>query len=169
MVRLYQLLALLTTLAPLTLSQQLIPSNLPSCAEQCTVLQQGQTGCVPAGGAPQASPGIYQSCFCQSALLTQLYTNQPVQLCSNCNSGDMATIQNWYQTYCGKGGSQVAANGGNGQQSGGGGGQTQQQQQPQTTPTVQATTDPTQSANTEAGKNVNGVSVANEDASKGPW
>lgn len=165
MPRLRHLLTLLlTTLPPLTLSQQLIPTNLPSCAQSCTVLQQGQTGCVPAGGAPQASQGIYQSCFCQSALLTQLYSNTAVQLCSNCDAGDMATIQNWYQTYCGKGGSQVAAPGGNGQQ-------TQQQQQQTTTPTVQATTDPTTSAgaNTQAGQNVGGVSVANADASKGPW
>lgn len=62
-----------------------------------------------------------------------------------------------------EGGSQVAAAGGQQQSS-----NTQGQQ---TTPTVQATTDPTSSAgtNTQAGQTVGGVSVANADASKGPW
>ena len=102
---------LLTILNSLTTAQQLIPQDLPSCAQQCTVLEQGQTGCTPAGGAPVTSQGTYQSCFCQSALLTQLYAESPVQLCSTCSSTDMSSIQNWYKTFCGRGAAPAANNG----------------------------------------------------------
>lgn len=103
----YGILALITNVA----TQQLIPSNLPPCAQQCTALQQGQTGCVPAGGAPVTNSGIYQSCFCQSALLSQLYTPNPVQLCTSCSGSDMSTIQQWYKGFCGKGGTGANAAG----------------------------------------------------------
>lgn len=81
----------------------LISSSLPSCAGQCSVLQQAATGCTPAGGAPVANQATYQSCFCQSALLPSLFSTTPVQLCSTCSQSDMATIQSWYKGLCGKG------------------------------------------------------------------
>ena len=129
-------------LNPLISAQQLLPNNLPSCAQQCTVLQQGQTGCTPAGGAPVSNEAIYQSCFCQSALLTQLYSNNAVQLCSSCPANDMNTIQNWYKNYCGKGGAPIQGNG-NGQNGNNG----QQQQPPQTTTAKAPTTTPTSGTN----------------------
>ena len=42
---------LIALLAAVASAQQLLPDNLPACAKQCTVLQQGSTGCLPAGGA----------------------------------------------------------------------------------------------------------------------
>jgi len=93
---------LFTLLAPRLTDAQgpsaLISSTLPSCAQQCTVLQQAATGCTPAGGAPVANQATYQSCFCQSALLPSLLSTEAVQLCSTCPPSDMASIQSWVGT-----------------------------------------------------------------------
>lgn len=98
------ILALLASrLASAQGASALLPSTLPSCAGQCTVLQQAATGCTPAGGAPVANQATYQSCFCQSALLPSLFSTTAVQLCSTCSASDMASIQSWYKNLCGKG------------------------------------------------------------------
>ena len=140
-------------LAPLITAQQLIPQNLPSCVQQCPALQQGQTGCTPAGGAPVTSQGTYQSCFCQSALLTQLYSPNPIQFCSTCSTTDMSTIQNWYKSFCERGGAPVANNG-------------QQPAPPATlsTSTIRPTNSPTSGARTTDPK---GSTESDED--EGPW
>lgn len=93
------LLALLTPI----LAQNLIPSSFPSCAQQCSLLQQ-------AAGSCMANPAAAQSCFCQSALLSQLYTAQPVQICSQCSAADMLVIQNQYKQTCKQAGAPAAAN-----------------------------------------------------------
>ncbi|KAF2198018.1 hypothetical protein GQ43DRAFT_443736 [Delitschia confertaspora ATCC 74209] len=49
-------------------------TKLPDCAHQCTVLQQAEANCVPPA-APVTEQAIYQSCLCQSGLLTSLYSS----------------------------------------------------------------------------------------------
>lgn len=70
-----------------------LPNTLPACAQQCTILTSAQQSCA-------SNAAAYQSCFCQSALLSQLYTSQPVQLCTQCSATDMASIQTWYKASC---------------------------------------------------------------------
>ena len=82
--------------ASLGLAQTSLPSNLPSCAQQCTILTNAQQSC-------SSNPTAYQSCFCQSALLSQLYSSQPIQLCTQCSATDMASIQSWYKGTCQQG------------------------------------------------------------------
>lgn len=78
----------------------LLASNLPACAAQCTVLTNAQGSCTPPL-APVTSDSIYESCFCQSALLTSLYSSAAVQgVCPSCSAADMLTIQKWYQGVC---------------------------------------------------------------------
>ena len=78
----------------------LLASNLPSCANSCTVLTQAESSCTPPL-APVTSNQIYESCFCQSALLTSLFSNAAVQgVCPSCSAADMLTIQKWYQGVC---------------------------------------------------------------------
>lgn len=78
----------------------LLASNLPSCATQCTVLINAEGSCTPPL-APVTSDQIYESCFCQSALLTSLYSSAAVQgICPSCSAADMLTIQKWYQGVC---------------------------------------------------------------------
>ena len=89
-------------LAPIISAQAvtLLASNLPACATQCTVLTQAESSCTPPL-APVTSNQIYESCFCQSALLTSLYSSAAVQgVCPSCSAADMSTIQNWYQGVC---------------------------------------------------------------------
>ena len=87
-----------------TVSQTFIPSSLPTCAATCAQLQNAQTGCTPAGGAPVSNQQTYQSCFCQSALLTAYLQSPGVQLCTQCAPADNQAIQNWYQGFCKGGG-----------------------------------------------------------------
>ena len=148
---------LIAIITPLISAQQLIPNNLPSCAGQCTVLQQGQSGCTPAGGAPVTNQDTYKSCFCQSALLTQLFSDTAVQLCSTCQPSDMSTIQNWYKSYCGKGGAPVQGNGN---------GQNGNAQQPTTTSTSTA---PPTTTPTAQSSNQQGLPQSANNANNGPW
>ena len=94
--------SLISLLAPIVSAQavSLLPSNLPSCASGCTTLTQAQGSCTPPL-APVTSDEIYESCFCQSALLTSLYSSAAVQgVCQSCSAADMMTIQKWYQGVC---------------------------------------------------------------------
>ncbi|MCJ1251069.1 hypothetical protein MMC30_008300, partial [Trapelia coarctata] len=104
---------LLSTSLTLTVAQSgsLLPSLLPACATTCVALQQAATGCVPPA-APVTNQDTYQSCFCQSALLTSLQQNPSANICApQCSDADFATIDVWYRQVCPAGG-------------GGGGGQT---------------------------------------------
>jgi hypothetical protein len=74
-------------------------SKLPACAKQCTVLAQAEGGCVPPA-APVTSQGIYQSCVCQSALLTQLHTSGAVCQTTGCSADDAAKITTYYNALC---------------------------------------------------------------------
>ena len=82
-------------------TQQILPTDLPSCAQGCAQLQNAQSSCTPAGGAEISDQATYDSCFCQSALLTQLYSPQPVTtFCTQCSKSDMTSIQDWYKRFC---------------------------------------------------------------------
>ena len=96
------LASLFSLLTPIISAQAvtLLASNLPACAAQCTVLTNAQGSCTPPL-APVTSDSIYESCFCQSALLTSLYSSAAVQgVCPSCSAADMLTIQKWYQSVC---------------------------------------------------------------------
>lgn len=94
-----------------TLSQVFIPNNLPTCAASCAQLQNAQSSCTPAGGAPVSSDATYQSCFCQSALLSTFYSSPGVQLCTQCSPADNQQIQTWYQGFCKAGASALQSGG----------------------------------------------------------
>ena len=135
--------------AAFTAAQNNLPSNLPACAQQCNVLVNAQQSCA-------SNQAAYQSCFCQSALLSTLYTSQPVPLCAQCSTTDMAAIQSWYKGTCQQGGPPAANN--------------QATNAPTTTTTPPATNPTTTSPPTT------GVSIINQqdsngdkDAPSGPW
>ena len=136
--------------ATLTIAQQTtLPSTLPACAQQCTILTNAQQSC-------SSNPTAYQSCFCQSALLSQLYSSQPVQLCTQCSASDMASIQSWYKGTCQQGASPAANN------------------QPTNTPST--TTSPPTTGPTTTTPPATGATVTNQqdsntakDPPKGPW
>ena len=93
---------LFSLLTPIISAQtvSLLASNLPACANTCTVLTNAEGSCTPPL-APVTSNQIYESCFCQSALLTSLYSGAAVQgVCPSCSAADMLTIQKWYQGVC---------------------------------------------------------------------
>lgn len=87
--------ALLFSLAS---SQTFIATDLPICVQQCVILQQAQTGCVPPA-APVTDQAIYQSCFCESALLRPLSAT-PSTVCPACSPADLGTLQTWYSGLC---------------------------------------------------------------------
>lgn len=82
----------------LTAAQTIIPPTIPICAQTCAILLDAQRGCVPPA-APVEDPGIYQSCFCLSALLTQL-PSSPAAVCPSCPSADLVQLQSWFSGLC---------------------------------------------------------------------
>lgn len=85
----------------LTAAQTIIPPTIPYCAQSCSILLDAQRGCVPPA-APVQDQGIYQSCFCLSALLTQL-PSSPSAVCPACPSGDLVQLQSWFSDLCKQG------------------------------------------------------------------
>lgn len=104
-------LGVLVALATSTAAQQLLvygDTALPTCAQQCTVLQSAQTGCIPPA-APVTNAATYESCFCQSGYLTTLKAAGST-LCSDvCDAADVAKISSWYQSNCADNGVAAAA------------------------------------------------------------
>lgn len=86
----------------LTTAQTIIPPTIPVCAQTCPILLDAQRNCVPPA-APVSNQGIYQSCFCLSALLTQL-PSSPAVVCPTCSSGDQGLLQTWFGDLCKQGG-----------------------------------------------------------------
>lgn len=82
----------------LTAAQTIIPLTIPVCAQQCPNLLDAQRGCVPPA-APVADQEKYQSCFCLSALLTQL-PSSPSVICPACSPGDQILLQAWFGDLC---------------------------------------------------------------------
>jgi hypothetical protein len=75
-------------------------SKLPSCAKSsCLILAQSEANCVPPA-APVTTQEIYQSCLCQSTLLTSLHSSG--QLCqqTGCSADDATKISQYYQDLC---------------------------------------------------------------------
>ncbi|CAD0091252.1 unnamed protein product [Aureobasidium vineae] len=106
-----RLFAIVASLAAAVSAQQLLvysDTALPSCAQQCTVLQNAQTGCIPPA-APVTDAVIYESCFCQSGYLTTLKAAGST-ICSDvCEAADVAKIASWYQSNCADNGVAAAA------------------------------------------------------------
>lgn len=84
-------------------AQTIIPPSIPYCAQICPILLDAQRGCVPPA-APVEDQRIYQSCFCLSALLTQL-PSSPSAVCSACPSEDQVLLQSWFSDLCKQGSS----------------------------------------------------------------
>ncbi|KAL1852310.1 hypothetical protein Plec18170_006038 [Paecilomyces lecythidis] len=105
-------ISVLFLLAPTLLSSTaaqsvtLLPSagsdTFPACAVDCQTLEQAQDSCVPPA-APVTNQATYVSCFCQSALLTQLRSS-PAGVCSACSAADSQKLQQWYNNFCSTGG-----------------------------------------------------------------
>ncbi|KAF2804146.1 uncharacterized protein BDZ99DRAFT_153596 [Mytilinidion resinicola] len=78
-------------------------TKLPACAKQCSILSQAEANCVPPA-APVTNQDTYQSCFCQSGLLTTLKTSP--SLCQSsatntiCTPQDATTIEQYYVALC---------------------------------------------------------------------
>ena len=159
-------LLLLSTYPTSTSAQVLLSNTLPSCAQGCAQLQNAQSSCTPAGGAPVSNDATYKSCFCQSALLSQLYSPQPVQqFCTQCSQGDMATIQSWYKGFCASGampsgGNPSSAAGAPGA-TGSAGPATSVVQSPATTKSIPLSEPSTTVTNTQ--------DLGGDDSQKGPW
>jgi hypothetical protein len=95
-----RLFLLLASAAVSAVAQTVIDyTKLPECAHTCAILDQAEKNCVPPA-APVTEQGIYQSCFCLSALLTPLKTSG--SLCQQaCTSQDDATkISQYYIALC---------------------------------------------------------------------
>ncbi|KKY13156.1 putative integral membrane protein [Diplodia seriata] len=101
------LIALLPSLAH---AQTLIDfSQLPACASTCSNFVNAQTGCVPPAAAVTTQQ-TYVSCFCQSALLTNLRAGSGADCASVCpNAADQTAIQQWYAAFCASGGQAVTS------------------------------------------------------------
>jgi hypothetical protein len=75
-------------------------SKLPECAKnQCTILSQAEANCVPPA-APVTSQAIYQSCVCQSALLTGLRSSGAQCQQTGCSAEDATKISQYYIALC---------------------------------------------------------------------
>ncbi|KAF2740320.1 hypothetical protein EJ04DRAFT_548380 [Polyplosphaeria fusca] len=93
-------LALLLAAAALATAQSVIDySKLPQCARGCTVLQQAESNCLPPA-APVSQQAIYQSCVCQSTLLTQLHASGSQCQQTGCSSDDAQKISQYYIALC---------------------------------------------------------------------
>jgi hypothetical protein len=113
-----RLFAVVASLVVAASAQQLLvysDTALPACAQQCTVLQNAQTGCIPPA-APVTDATIYESCFCQSGYLTTLKAAGST-ICSDvCEASDVSKIASWYQSNCADNGVAAAAKVGSGTQ-----------------------------------------------------
>ncbi|KAF2793093.1 hypothetical protein K505DRAFT_418011 [Melanomma pulvis-pyrius CBS 109.77] len=74
-------------------------TKLPSCARQCVVLAQAEGGCIPPA-APVDTQQTYQSCVCQSALLTGLHQSGAQCQATGCSADDAAKISTYYNALC---------------------------------------------------------------------
>ena len=72
-------------------------TKLPQCAHQC--LSAAEANCVPPS-APVTSQSIYQSCVCQSGLLTGLHSSGAQCQTSGCSADDGTKISQYYVALC---------------------------------------------------------------------
>ena len=77
-------------------------TKLPSCANECTTLKNADSSCVPPQ-APVTDQATYQSCVCQSSLLSSFSSGSASAVCQACSAGDATAIASYYNSLC-KGG-----------------------------------------------------------------
>jgi len=102
------LFILLLSLVSLVSTQTIVPttssSSFPGCALSCSPLLQAQTLCVPPS-APVSNEATYVNCFCQSSLLSTLYSTPDGPCDSVCTiESDRQLLQSWYKNFCASGG-----------------------------------------------------------------
>lgn len=72
----------------------------PSCAVNCSLLQQAQTDCASVLGNDHDDYATIASCFCQSSLIDRLHSG-PDGVCDHvCTASDRALLHAWYGRYC---------------------------------------------------------------------
>ncbi|KAF2013614.1 hypothetical protein BU24DRAFT_241504 [Aaosphaeria arxii CBS 175.79] len=92
---------LLLAAASLAVAESVIDfTKLPACAQQqCTILKQADDNCVPPS-APKTEQAIYQSCICQSGLLTGLHSSGQLCQTAGCSADDATKISQYYIALC---------------------------------------------------------------------
>ncbi|KAK4945286.1 hypothetical protein LTR10_015445 [Elasticomyces elasticus] len=85
-------------------AQSIVPtsasSTFPSCAVSCAVLLQAQTQCIPPAVAT-TNDLTYENCFCQSSLLSALYSTPDAICTSECTAeSDRTELQTWFENFC---------------------------------------------------------------------
>jgi hypothetical protein len=96
-----KLSVLLLATASMAVAQTVIDyTKIPACArQQCAILDQAEKNCVPPA-APVTQQAIYQSCLCQSALLTPLHSSGSLCQTAGCSGDDAAKISQYYNALC---------------------------------------------------------------------
>jgi hypothetical protein len=99
-----RLISLLFTAVIFTTAQTILPStasaSFPACALSCSQLIQAQNGCIPPV-APVTDQYFYDTCFCQSPLLSQLHTSPDGTCDANCPvESDRQLLESWYSSFC---------------------------------------------------------------------
>jgi hypothetical protein len=102
--RLTSLLFTAVILIAITTAQTILPStasaSFPACALSCSQLIQAQSGCIPPV-APVTDQYFYDTCFCQSPLLSQLHTSPDGTCDTYCTAeSDRQLLQSWYNGFC---------------------------------------------------------------------
>ncbi|KAF2112302.1 hypothetical protein BDV96DRAFT_649103 [Lophiotrema nucula] len=94
------LLALLLGVLQLVAAESVIDyTKVPSCAHQCATLAQAEANCVPPA-APVTDQAIYQSCVCESTLLTGLHSSGALCQQTGCSADDAQKISQYYIALC---------------------------------------------------------------------
>jgi hypothetical protein len=88
----------------ITTAQTILPStasaSFPACALSCSQLIQAQNSCIPPA-APVTDQYFYDSCFCQSPLLSQLHTSPDGTCDAYCTvESDRQLLESWYNSFC---------------------------------------------------------------------
>ena len=94
------LLTLLSLITSISAQAQvaIISDTLPSCAQNCAILQQSQTACVPPplGAAAVSNQQTYNSCFCNAVKVAA-----PADaICPACSPADVSATQQWLGGVC---------------------------------------------------------------------
>jgi hypothetical protein len=102
--RLTRLLFAAIIFTAITTAQTILPStasaSFPACALSCSQLIQAQSGCIPPV-APVTDQYFYDTCFCQSPLLSQLHTSPDGTCDAYCTvESDRQLLQSWYNGFC---------------------------------------------------------------------
>ncbi|KAH7131894.1 hypothetical protein B0J11DRAFT_503083 [Dendryphion nanum] len=93
-------LAATTSLSAVVAESVINFGQLPACAKaSCAVLTQADANCVPPA-APVTNQGIYQSCVCESALLTGLKASGTLCQTAGCSAEDATKISQYFIALC---------------------------------------------------------------------